>query len=66
MNGTAGGQADAAIPLSEYQQRIVTVRAALSDAGLLGLGAFRDCWRGANVCYFTEFRPLDGVSDSQC
>jgi Xaa-Pro aminopeptidase len=25
--------------------------------------AFGDCWRGANVTYFTEFRPLDGVSD---
>src|SRR3984957_2534424 len=22
-----------------------------------------NCWRGANVSYFTEFRPLDGVSD---
>ena len=25
--------------------------------------AFGDCWRGANITYFTEFRPLDGVSD---
>ena len=48
---------------NEFKQRIATVRAALHNAGLSGLVAFGDCWRGANVCYFTEFRPLDGVSD---
>ncbi|KAF2488657.1 peptidase M24 [Lophium mytilinum] len=47
----------------EFQQRIATVRKALQPSGLIGLIAFGDCWRGANVCYFTEFRPLDGVSD---
>ncbi|HEX4986583.1 MAG TPA: Xaa-Pro peptidase family protein [Burkholderiales bacterium] len=47
----------------EFRQRIVTVRNALQKAGLVGLIAFGDCWRGANITYFTEFRPLDGVSD---
>ena len=47
----------------EFRDRIATVRAALETSGLAGLIAFGDCWRGANVTYFTEFRPLDGVSD---
>ncbi|HVX99510.1 MAG TPA: Xaa-Pro peptidase family protein [Pseudorhodoplanes sp.] len=51
------------ISAEEFRQRIATVRAALRGAGLSGLAAFGDCWRGANVTYFTEFRPLDGVSD---
>jgi Xaa-Pro aminopeptidase len=51
------------ISAEEFRQRIATVRAALVDARLSGLAAFGDCWRGANVTYFTEFRPLDGVSD---
>lgn len=51
------------ISADEFRQRIETVRAALIKAGLSGLAAFGDCWRGANVTYFTAFRPLDGVSD---
>lgn len=51
------------IPVEEYQQRIINVQNALQPAGLVGLIAFGNCWRGANICYFTEFRPLDGVSD---
>jgi Xaa-Pro aminopeptidase len=51
------------ISVGEFRQRIETVRSTLIDAGLSGLAAFGDCWRGANVSYFTEFRPLDGVSD---
>lgn len=47
----------------EYHARIAAVRAALEPAGLSALCAFGDCWRSANVSYFTEFRPLDGVSD---
>lgn len=54
---------DESIPAAEYQQRIRRVRKALESNGLVGLIAFGDCWRGANICYFTEFRPLDGVSD---
>ncbi|KAJ9616319.1 hypothetical protein H2200_000037 [Cladophialophora chaetospira] len=51
------------IPSSEFQERIERVRNGVRAAGLVGLISFGDCWRGANVCYFTEFRPLDGVSD---
>lgn len=47
----------------EYLSRIATVREALVKANLVGMLAFGDCWRGANITYFTEFRPLDGVSD---
>lgn len=47
----------------EFLGRIAKVRAALPKAGLAGLVAFGDCWRAANVSYFTEFRPLDGVTD---
>ena len=51
------------ISADEFRARITKVRAAIDKAGLVGLVAFGDCWRGANVTYFTEFRPLDGVSD---
>ncbi len=55
--GTAG------ITLDEYRDRIARVSATLPGAELDALCAFGDCWRSANVSYFTEFRPLDGVSD---
>lgn len=51
------------ITSEEYRARILKVRGAVESAGLDGLIAFGDCWRSANVSYFTEFRPLDGVSD---
>ncbi|HEY2023874.1 Xaa-Pro peptidase family protein [Paraburkholderia sp.] len=51
------------ISTDEFLGRVDKVRAALDKAGLVGLLAFGDCWRGANISYFTEFRPLDGVSD---
>ena len=51
------------ISSEEYVQRASNVRQAMKHAGLVGLVAFGDCWRGANITYFTEFRPLDGVSD---
>lgn len=51
------------ISADEFRARVTKVRAAVAKAGLVGLVAFGDCWRGANVTYFTEFRPLDGVSD---
>jgi Xaa-Pro aminopeptidase len=47
----------------EFRSRVVAVRDALAKASLAGLVAFGDCWRGANITYFTEFRPLDGVTD---
>ena len=52
-----------AISPDEYRERLDRARTAIEAAGLVGLIAFGDCWRGANVGYFTEFRPLDGVSD---
>ena len=70
VNGTVNGNgtsahvlSDESIPPSEYQQRIQKVRNGLRSTGLVGMISFGDCWRGANICYFTEFRPLDGVSD---
>ena len=51
------------IGAAEYRARLDGAREAARAAGLVGLIAFGDCWRGANVGYFTEFRPLDGVSD---
>lgn len=51
------------ISAGEFRQRIAVTREALIRGGLSGLAAYGDCWRGANVTYFTEFRPLDGVSD---
>lgn len=51
------------ITAAEYAARIARVRDALPHAGIAALCAFGDCWRSANVSYFTEFRPLDGVSD---
>ena len=51
------------ISADEFRARLAKVRGAVEKAGLVGLVAFGDCWRGANITYFTEFRPLDGVSD---
>ncbi|MGF6851503.1 M24 family metallopeptidase [Paraburkholderia sp. CI3] len=51
------------ITTDEFLGRVAKVRSALDKAELVGLLAFGDCWRGANIGYFTEFRPLDGVSD---
>jgi Xaa-Pro aminopeptidase len=51
------------ISAAEYRARVGKVREALRKADMAGLAAFGDCWRAANVSYFTEFRPLDGVSD---
>lgn len=51
------------ISADEFRARMMKVRAAVEKAGLVGLIAFGDCWRGANITYFTEFRPLDGISD---
>jgi Xaa-Pro aminopeptidase len=51
------------ITREEFLARIASVRTAVRKAGLVGLVTFGDCWRGANITYFTEFRPVDGVSD---
>lgn len=59
---TINAQSDGITP-EEFLGRVETVRSALGKENLVGLLAFGDCWRGANITYFTEFRPLDGVSD---
>lgn len=51
------------ITAREFQDRLARTRAAVAKAGLAGLIAYADCWRGANITYFTPFRPLDGISD---
>jgi Xaa-Pro aminopeptidase len=61
-SGSITGTGDGISP-SEFRERMSNVRNALPRHGLVGLVAFGDCWRGANITYFTEFRPLDGVSD---
>lgn len=63
MNFQQGTQTHEAIAPEEFAARVAQVREAIVSAGLVGLVAFGDCWRSANVSYFTEFRPLDGVSD---
>ncbi len=51
------------LPDSEVTTRIANTREALAADGLCGLLAYGDALRTANVGYFTDFRPLDGVSD---
>lgn len=66
MSNQAASTTDSAgedISTAEFRERVERVRAALARADLVGLVAYSDCWRGANVGYFNPFRPLDGVSD---
>lgn len=51
------------LPASEIEARITATRRRLADNGMSGLLAYADCWRTANVRYFTDFRPVDGVHD---
>jgi Xaa-Pro aminopeptidase len=50
-----------ATPLSEIEARIAATQSALVDNGIDILLGYADCWRTANVRYFTDFRPVDGV-----
>jgi Xaa-Pro aminopeptidase len=52
-----------ALPTDEIERRVRAVRRRAADAGLSAVLAYADCWRTANVRYFTDFRPLDGVLD---
>jgi Xaa-Pro aminopeptidase len=56
-------RAPAALPADEIERRLRAVQRRAAEAGLGGLLAYADCWRTANVRYFTDFRPLDGVLD---
>lgn len=51
------------LPVSEVQTRIARTRRAVADRSMGGLLAYADALRTANVGYFTDFRPLDGISD---
>ncbi|MET8365420.1 MULTISPECIES: Xaa-Pro peptidase family protein [unclassified Micromonospora] len=52
-----------AIPLEEIERRIARVRRRAAAEGLGAVLSYGDCWRSANVRYFTDFRPVDGVHD---
>jgi Xaa-Pro aminopeptidase len=56
-------KAPPATPTSEIEGRLQAVRQRGASAGLGAVLAFADCWRSANVRYFTDFRPVDGVHD---
>jgi Xaa-Pro aminopeptidase len=55
--------APTALPVDEIERRLRAVQRRAVAAGFGGLLAYADCWRTANVRYFTDFRPLDGVLD---
>ena len=50
-----------ATPQTEHESRLAAVRAAMEEEELDLLVGYADCWRTANVRYFTDFRPVDGV-----
>ena len=50
-----------ATPQSEIETRLAATQAALVAEGIDILLGYADCWRTANVRYFTDFRPVDGV-----
>jgi len=50
-----------ATPHSEIESRLAATQAALVSNGVDLLLGYADCWRTANVRYFTDFRPVDGV-----
>lgn len=51
------------LPVTEVSKRLERTRQSTVDNGMDGLLAYADAWRTANVGYFTDFRPLDGMSD---
>lgn len=51
------------LPDGEIDHRIRAVQQRAADAGLSAVLGYADCWRTANVRYFTDFRPVDGVHD---
>ncbi|MEJ7669631.1 MAG: Xaa-Pro peptidase family protein [Casimicrobiaceae bacterium] len=52
------------ISVAEFKDRILRTQSALADADMVGLVAYADCWRGANVNYFTDIRPVDGIGEN--
>lgn len=55
--------ASATLPSEEVLDRIEATQGLMAADGLAGILAYADCWRTANVRYFTDFRPVDGVHD---
>lgn len=55
-------QPDRTTPAEEHRTRFARVRQALGHEGLDGLLCYADAWRTANVRYFTDFRPVDGIN----
>lgn len=55
-------QPDRVTPAAEHQARLARLRAALAERDLDGLICYADAWRTANVRYFTDFRPVDGIN----
>jgi Xaa-Pro aminopeptidase len=51
------------LPTVEIERRLRAVQRRAAEVGHGGVLAYADCWRTANVRYFTDFRPLDGVLD---
>jgi Xaa-Pro aminopeptidase len=48
-------------PEQEITNRIASTQRAMKAEGVDLLLGYADCWRTANVRYFTDFRPVDGV-----
>ena len=51
------------LPCEEIDRRVKTVQARAAADGLSAILAYADCWRTANVCYFSGYRAADGVHD---
>lgn len=49
-------------PPSEFESRLAKVREQLALDSLDGLMCYGDAWRTANIRYFTDFRPVDGIN----
>lgn len=49
------------LPAEEVQRRLASVRTEMEKSDVDMLYCYADCWRTANVRYFTEFRPVDGI-----
>lgn len=55
-------QPDRATPRNEFTHRLHRIRELLDRDNLDGLVCYADAWRTANVRYFTDFRPVDGIN----
>jgi Xaa-Pro dipeptidase len=51
------------IPDAELDRRVAQTRERMQAEGIDLLLCYADCWRVANVAYFTDFRPIDGIHE---